>query len=141
MLPHSVVNPIDKLPGIKEILDKAQNEIQWKLGLPVSVFYKIQIHNLSLDQVANIICTCCQITLPQLKGESRIEKIIVGRHIFCWYATTWCKVSLPKVADFLGYKDHTTVWHARNKVNDMIATANVVYMTAIETIGVRIGAK
>lgn len=132
---------IDKYPGIKEALDEAQEKIQMILELPVTVNYALVVHKPpTLDMVMQMISEVTNVSVAMIKSDVRETKYVIARQLFCWYAVTWCKYTMVKVGLFLG-KDHTTVVHSRNKVNDMIQTGDVEYKALINQMSEKISVK
>jgi len=127
------VNYIDVVPGLKEILDKSQEDIQKILGRPVTVNYKINKHKHSFDDLTNAVCLACEITLPELKSNSRIQKLVIARQIFCWFGYNWCKFTVTDIGLFIG-RDHSTVIVSREKVNDMMDINDQEYMQKMELV-------
>jgi chromosomal replication initiation ATPase DnaA len=118
---------IQDFPGLQEALDECQTKVQDIIGKPVTVSFKLKIHTLTTERLANIICEVCEVPWHLLKSESRKGNIVIARHMFCFFAATVQRKTLWSIAQVLHRTDHTTIVHARNKIKDMIETKDGTY--------------
>jgi chromosomal replication initiation ATPase DnaA len=128
---------IDYYPGLRNLLDETQLKIQDIIGKAVTVSYRINAFNKSLDELLSIVCRVCEVTLPEMTCRDRYHRIIIARHAYCWFGRCWLGHNLVDIAAKIK-KDHTTVIHATNKVNDLIAIKDAEYMDVLERIKVEI---
>lgn len=124
---------IDTIPGLKEILDKTQEDIQRIIGTPVTVHYRINKHKVSMDRLINAVCIAGEVTLMELQKDNRAHKFAMPRQIFCWFAYRWCNMTLMAISEFIN-RDHSSVLVARDKVDDMIDIKDHDYMSLMEVI-------
>lgn len=85
---------------------------------------------LKMAQIERAVCSHFRISLDALHGRSRRKLIVYPRHI-CWYlAAKHTLLSLPRIGLRCGDRDHTSVLHARRKIEEMIlvdeGTAGIV---------------
>ena len=63
-----------------------------------------------------------QISLERLKSKSRKKEIVMARHVAMYLAKKYTNHSLKSIGYYCGGRDHSTVIHALQTVNDMLAT-------------------
>lgn len=63
-----------------------------------------------------------QISVKELKGKSRVQRIVIPRQVAMYLARELTKLSLPKIGAAFGGKDHTTVLHAHDKITKLQQT-------------------
>lgn len=56
-------------------------------------------------------------TSDQIAGKSRTKQSAWARHVAMWLATRHTRASLPQIGKHFGGRDHTTVLHARDKMD------------------------
>ena len=63
-----------------------------------------------------------QTSTAELKGKKRVRQIVVPRQIAMYLSRELTDSSLPKIGQEFGGKDHTTVMHAYEKIEQQIKT-------------------
>lgn len=122
------------VPNIKQILDRCQKDLEHATGKPVSVHYSIKIHKITVDTIIQIVCEHFQLTWTQIIKQTRERERIIPRQLFVWLACTYTNTSLVELARITGGQDHTTVIHARERVREMIATKDSLYIEPLNAI-------
>lgn len=91
-------------------------------------------------QVDNIIKTCSnyfRIPFESLQSKSRMRNLVVARHITMWYLLNQTEMTLTEVGSIFGSRDHTSVIHAKNSVNDSLTSKfDNEYKTHVENLNV-----
>jgi chromosomal replication initiator protein len=72
------------------------------------------------------------ITIEELTGTSRSRVYVTARQIAMYLCRQLTDLSLPKIGDQFGGKDHTTVMYAVKKVEDQIAQRRQMYNQVTE---------
>jgi chromosomal replication initiator protein len=73
------------------------------------------------DDIVEAVSKHFQVSREDLLGKSRMENIVLGRHIAMYLVRKLVpSYSLMAIAEYFGRKDHTTVMNALNKVKRMI---------------------
>ncbi|WP_291382712.1 chromosomal replication initiator protein DnaA [Demequina sp.] len=67
------------------------------------------------------------ITMEELTGTSRSRVFVTARQIAMYLCRQLTELSLPKIGEHFGGKDHTTVMYAVKKVEDQIAQRRQMY--------------
>lgn len=75
---------------------------------------------LSILQIQEEVAKYYHIQLKDLKGKKRVKSIVVPRQIAMYLARELTDSSLPKIGAEFGGKDHTTVIHAHEKIQQLI---------------------
>jgi chromosomal replication initiation ATPase DnaA len=128
------VDKINKIPGLKEILDDCKCRVEALTGEKVTIHYSLRFHLLTTPQLQSIICSVCEVDWQQIISESRKAPIIIARHLYCYYAFTMQRKTLWQIAMILQRTDHSTIIHARDKVIRMIETKDDLYGPIINEI-------
>lgn len=90
----------------------------------VEDFFKSKVETLkkkiSPQDVIKTICTFYNIKQSHLKGKTRTEKLALARQVAMYLLRTQLNLNLEEVAYITKRKDHTTVMHAVNKVQNLM---------------------
>ena len=87
--------------------------------LPSSIISKNKI-----DSLQQIVCELYNISIDDLKGKKRNSEIAVPRQIAMYIARKYINESFPKIGSDFGGKDHTTVMHSVNKIENELKKNN-----------------
>ncbi|UQS84725.1 chromosomal replication initiator protein DnaA [Apilactobacillus apisilvae] len=74
----------------------------------------------NIDKILQTVSMYFNLSVDDLKGKKRIQKIVIPRQIAMYLSRTMTNNSLPKIGNAFGGKDHTTVIHAYDKISDEI---------------------
>lgn len=101
------------LSGIPLTLDLAHNALTDFLP-----------HGMDLepDDVLNAVSQAFGISNERLLGRERTREVALPRQIAMYLLREEGGVSLPRIGDFIGGRDHTTVIYACDKVNELMET-------------------
>lgn len=67
------------------------------------------------------------VSIDELTGPSRGRHLVQGRQIAMYLCRELTDLSLPKIGQQFGNRDHTTVMYANNKINQLLAERRSVY--------------
>jgi chromosomal replication initiator protein len=67
------------------------------------------------------------VPIDELTGPSRGRHLVQGRQIAMYLCRELTDLSLPKIGQQFGNRDHTTVMYANNKINQLLAERRSVY--------------
>jgi chromosomal replication initiator protein len=76
--------------------------------------------NLTHTQVMTAICGHFNISSKDLIGPKRQKGLVLPRHITMYILSEELGMTVEKIGQILGGRDHTTVMHARDKMRDLI---------------------
>lgn len=83
-----------------------------------------------LTKALVIVDMCCDrfsVTYKQIVGRCRKKEYVAARHIAAFLIYKWCGYSLKATGDLLSMYDHTSVIHARKKMEDALLTHSYPY--------------
>lgn len=76
----------------------------------------------SLEQIQQNVCDYFKITPEMMLSASRKREIVQARQITMYLVRNFTKLSLASIGSRMGGKNHATVLHACNLVEDLVAT-------------------
>lgn len=76
----------------------------------------LENREITADHVLEVVCTEYEVKRADLMGSSRKRTISQARQVAMYLMRHYTKLSLPKIGDALGGKDHTTVLYSCEKV-------------------------
>lgn len=74
-----------------------------------------------VPRVVKHVAAAHDITVKELLGESRLRRVMWPRQIAMFLARELCGLSLPRLGEAFGGRDHTTILHACRKVESALA--------------------
>ncbi len=75
---------------------------------------------ITIELILNHVSTATGISVAEIKGDKRSRSVVQARHITMYLARELTDMSLPKIGERIGGRDHTTVMHAvRNVAKQM----------------------
>jgi chromosomal replication initiator protein len=72
------------------------------------------------------------ISIDDLQGQSRSRVLVTARQIAMYLCRELTDMSLPKIGQAFGGRDHTTVMHAERKIRQLMAERRSVYSQVTE---------
>jgi chromosomal replication initiator protein len=85
-------------------------------------------------EIINAVATYYKITPDDLYGSSRIAAIALARQIAMYICREQTNLSLPKIGQLFGGRDHTTVMYAQRKIAEFMSERRYVYNQVTEII-------
>ncbi len=73
-----------------------------------------------------------KLTVDDLYGSSRSQQIATARQIAMYLCRTHTELSLPKIGQLFGNRDHTTVMYAYKKISDLMKERRSIYNQVTE---------
>lgn len=77
---------------------------------------------ISIDSIQKIVSEYFQLPVEKLKEKTRKREVVQARQISMYFAKQYTKSSLKTIGLHFGGRDHSTVIHALNTVNDLMTT-------------------
>ena len=90
------------------------------------------IVNLSPKQVLIKVCDYFNIKQSDLIGPKRIKSLVLPRHITMHILSEQLRLTVEKIGEILGGRDHTTVMHGRDKIKKLMLTDREVQRITAE---------
>jgi chromosomal replication initiator protein len=72
------------------------------------------------------------LTIEDLQGSSRSRVLVTARQIAMYLCRELTDLSLPKIGQQFGGRDHTTVMHAERKIRQLMAERRSVFNQVTE---------
>tara|TARA_B100000029_G_scaffold92271_1_gene82211 strand:+ start:999 stop:2330 length:1332 start_codon:yes stop_codon:yes gene_type:complete len=110
------------------------------LELTKSVINKIvknKKKKININYIQEIVSKFFSISIEQMKDKARKKEIVIARQVAMYFSKDFTNNSLKSIGFHFGGRDHSTVIHAVQSVNDMIDTDSV-FRNNIKEINKRI---
>ena len=72
------------------------------------------------------------LTIEDLSGQPRPRRLVTARQIAMYLCRELTDLSLPKIGQQFGGRDHTTVMHADRKIRQLMAERRAIYNQVTE---------
>lgn len=73
---------------------------------------------ITMDIIQEVVATYYNLKVDELNSNKRTKTLAYPRQIAMYLCRELTNTSLPQIGEFFGGRDHTTVLHAYNKIND-----------------------
>ena len=77
---------------------------------------------LTINHIKRKVCDYFTISTNDICSKGRTKELAYARQIAMYLARELTNVSLPKIGECFGNRDHTTVMHACDKIKGMIVS-------------------
>lgn len=124
---QSVETNIRELEGvlISMMAHASLNKREIDLALAKQVLKNI-VHDIdteiSIDYLHKVVTEYFNISLESIKSKTRKREIVIARHVAMYLAKQYTNHSLQFIGDYCGGRDHSTVLHAIQTINNMLST-------------------
>lgn len=124
---HSIDTNIRELEGalISLLAQASLNRKEIDLDLAKQIlknFVKNVSKEISIEYIQKLVCDYFSISIDQVKSKTRKREIVQARQISMYFAKDLTKSSLKTIGMHFGGRDHSTVIHACQTVNDLMET-------------------
>jgi len=82
--------------------------------------------------VLNTICSYFNLNLKDMTGPKRQKELVLPRHITMYILSEELNLTVEKIGQILGGRDHTTVMHGRDRIKKLLNTDREIQKTFIE---------
>jgi chromosomal replication initiator protein len=72
------------------------------------------------------------VTIDDLTGQSRSRTLVTARQVAMYLCRELTDLSLPKIGELFGGRDHTTVMHADRKIRHLMAERRSLYNSVMD---------
>ena len=126
-LAHNIDTNVRELEGalISLLAQGSLTRKQLDLNLAKQIvknFVKNSTREISIDYIQKLVCDFYNIPVEAVKSKTRKREIVQARQIAMYFTKDLTKASLKNIGIFFGGRDHSTVIHACQTVNDLIET-------------------
>jgi chromosomal replication initiator protein len=126
LIAERVENNIRELEGCLTRLVAYSSLTHQQIDMPLAqealreVFSRNEPRKVTCDDIIACVAASQKVTIEELKGPRRSNKITGPRQIVMYLARELTDLSLPRIGEFLGGRDHTTVIHGYQKIAEGI---------------------
>ncbi len=85
-------------------------------------FVKNSFNELGIDEIQKMVCNFYNVTYDDLLSKTRKREIVQARQITMYLAKKFTKSSLKAIGEHFSGKDHTTVIHSCQTVENLMDT-------------------
>ncbi len=78
--------------------------------------------DVSIDSIISVVTDHYNVRIADLKGKTRLRNIVIPRQVAMYLAKDLTQLSLKSIGYHFGGRDHSTVIHAIQTVNDLMDT-------------------
>lgn len=86
-----------------------------------------QDHEVTPAAIIAHTCAVFGVSVQELTGPSRTRQLTTARQIAMYLCREMTSLSLPKIGQAFGGRDHTTVIHADRKIRQLMAQKHAIY--------------
>ncbi len=101
-----------KLHGDKLTLDVAKEALH--------DLFTTKQHEINADYIKEITAKYFNVTVAEINGKKRTKNITLPRQVAMYLCREMTNMSLPKIGEEFGGRDHSTVIHACSRISDNI---------------------
>ncbi|KHL04356.1 chromosomal replication initiator protein DnaA [Sinomonas humi] len=87
---------------------------------------------ITADQILQETAAYFKLTIEELNSKSRTRTLVTARQIAMYLCRELTDMSLPKIGQVLGGRDHTTVIHADRKIRELMAERRAIFNQVTE---------
>ncbi|HVD98408.1 MAG TPA: chromosomal replication initiator protein DnaA [Cytophagaceae bacterium] len=126
-LAYSIDTNVRELEGviISMVAQSSLNQKQIDLELAKQTIQTI-VQNVEaevgIDYIMKFVSEYFNVTIEQMKDKTRKREIVVARQVSMYFAKEYTNMSLKSIGSNFGNRDHSTVIHAIQSVNDLMDT-------------------
>lgn len=91
------------------------------------IFPEKKIKPIPISSIQKEVCKYFSVSRSELISSKRSQNIVYPRQIAMYLARELTDISLPRIGNEFGGRDHTTVMHATAKIQKMITAEREVY--------------
>jgi len=81
----------------------------------------------TIDLILSIVADSTGVSVTEITGDKRSRTVVESRHLAMYLARELTDLSLPKIGDRIGNRDHTTVLHAVEKIQKLMQEDREMY--------------
>jgi chromosomal replication initiator protein len=124
---HNIDSNVRELEGalISLLAQSSLNRKEIDLDLAKQMmknFVKNSSREISIDYIQKLVCDYFGVGVDAVKSKVRKREIVQARQIAMYFAKDMTKASLKNIGSHFGNRDHSTVIHACQTVNDLVET-------------------
>ncbi|MFB6249947.1 MAG: chromosomal replication initiator protein DnaA [Salinibacter sp.] len=139
---HNIKSNIRELEGalIRLLAHATLHQRELDLALAKEVLHDLvedEQVTLTIEEIQRIVCEYMNIEEDRVRGETRKREVVRARQIAMYFCKEFTQNSLKTIGLHFGGRDHSTVIHANNTVEDQMET-DEQFRDTVEEIGRKI---
>ncbi len=106
------------------------NRVPISVGLARDVLKDIPettVSQITIEQILKTVTQCTGVSVTEILGDKRARNVVESRHLVMYLARELTDLSLPKIGEHIGRRDHTTVLHAVEKIAKLMTQDRHLY--------------
>lgn len=121
---------------VSRILEQCRRRIIKLTGRQVSiaVFGYKEDDRLTFDQIAKAVCCILNVSYGRVVRKCRKQELVYARYLIFFYARQYTSLSHQKIANKLGYRDHTAGVNAVKKVRGFLKSKDDMILHSMKSI-------
>ncbi len=125
---HHIDTNIRELEGAlvqliaREKLTNTPIDLEVSKEIVRSIVDKVKHEGITLQSIIKTCCEYFNVNRDEVLGKSRKREVTTPRQIAMYFAKKFTKLPLTKIGEAFGGRDHSTVIHSCNVVNDLMDT-------------------
>jgi chromosomal replication initiation ATPase DnaA len=121
---------------VQRAIEQCRRRIVKMTGKPVTLVLFGHKANVAFtyEDIAKAVCNTLNVTYERTITRSRKREVVIARQLIFFYARNYTNLSHSKVAEYLGYRDHSTSIHSVSTVNELIQAKDAIMLKSIEGI-------
>lgn len=134
----SIISNIRELEGALNRISALSNLLNMNITIDLAkkaikdIFNEKNTKEISVEYIQEVVADYYNITPNDIKGIKKPKKIAYPRQIAMYLSRKLLDISLPKIGEKFGGRDHTTVMHACNKIEKDIEKSSSIKTDIIE---------
>jgi chromosomal replication initiator protein len=139
---HNIKSNIRELEGalIRLLAHATLHQRDLDLALAKEVLHDLvedEQVTLTIEEIQRIVCEYMNIEEDRVRGKTRKREVVRARQIAMYFCKEFTQNSLKTIGLHFGGRDHSTVIHANNTVEDQMET-DEQFRSTVEEIGRKI---
>lgn len=119
-------------PEVLAILEEAKKKIETLQGFEVELVVRQKMHlaGISYDHWSHTVCKELRVPKYQYLSKSRTPKVVLARQMCLYFLYHYSPLSLNEISRLMGYGDHTSVMHHKDKVLELLQIGDELIVDA-----------
>jgi len=139
---HNIKSNIRELEGalIRLLAHATLHQRDLDLALAKEVLHDLvedEQVSLTIEEIQRIVCEYMNIEEDRVRGKTRKREVVRARQVAMYFCKEFTQNSLKTIGLHFGGRDHSTVIHANNTVEDQMET-DEQFRSTVEEIGRKI---
>lgn len=90
------------------------------------------------EEIIDLVCEETGIGYSLVKAKSRKREVVITRQLVAFYCKGCCGLSLKSIGELIGNRDHTTVIHSVNTIQNLLDIGNLAVCLPVARINKRL---